>query len=343
MAKLTHVNINLSDVVNNAQSLARVFLHMKNLMVQAGWEVVGSSDGYIRWACRGETPALPPEHQGSGGDHDCWLDSETFSPQASPVPGSVWAARAWVVLQEPGEGRQWVFQQSGGITTIGATYWGYGYVGYNREGDLDLSGASLKNCPTSGTTRNIVGSPNSNGDSLIYNVSLSAAHLFAHDDPQNGAYAWGWAMIQDSGALRHVTAQCTLAPDSPHLDHDGDPICVLYTTSSTLSQSSTYRYLNYGLPSQSWGTTTWGATNYWAGGGPLDPRDGLDRIARPLIYQGSGSSEQYVGAIDRGMRWSARPLAYPMLARDQHGQNWVWLSGGVMWPWEDGEDPPPPL
>lgn len=341
MAKLTHVNIPLTDLNGSWAPTAKIFFHLKALMVQAGWKVIGTSDGQLRWACEGNSAPLPPEERGSGGEYDCWVTPDTTG---SSVPGAP-NQRAWVCLEEPegGKGRQWTFQLSNQRS-------GYAIIAYNRAGDADVSTASLTQPPGIGSGRFILGSSFGGVGSIFVGEGAqpTTAHLFAYDDAQNEAFAWGLYALHTTSQPRAYLAQTVLAPDSPHLDHDEDRVAICYSFSSSSttppSPSTTYRYKDYGLPTEEWRATIWGTESYWLGGGPIDSRDDLDRISRPLVYQGANNNtRQYVGAIDRGLRVSGRDLSYPLLGRDQHGQVWVWMGSGVLWPWVDGDDPPPPL
>lgn len=347
--KLTNVNIPLDDINDSGHATSRVLFAMKNLMVAAGWKVLGSGDGISRWACEGHTAALPPEQQGDGGAYDCWLTPEVYATVGNPHAGSCWASRAWVCLQEPpgGHDRQWIFQQSSAQPTQNS-YGGYINVGAHHSGGVDLSAANLNTVPAISDSggRWVYGSANGQGQNLFSSsYILSSAHLFAYDDPQNEAFAWGWLVMNSTGTPRSMHALATLAPDSPHLDADNDRVVMILSTGNNAvpDGSLTWRWRQYGTPSQTWQSCAWELQNYWRGLGPVDPRDGLDRVAMPQVYQAGGTSaEQYVGALDRGMRLSGRPLAYPLLARDQHGQNWVWIGAGVLWPWDDDPDPPAP-
>lgn len=321
-----NVNIPVPAYSYSTQIGALLFFELKEAMVAAGWKVKGSGDGTSLFALEGVTSELPVGVRGSGGAYDCWSNfSLTYG-----TPGSSYAARAWVLLEEPGGIRQHLFQQGAG--TGGGGNQGNFIWAYDRAGALTTPSPDPVTAPTSASVRFMFGNAaNGTGEHIFVASSnptdLYRLHVWADGSPKSGVYAFGALATRSTNAYASMLLCTPLGPPD-NVAADGDPLVLVknFTTRR--------RWDMYGTPSENWLTTISSPSDpFWGGNGPAaDERDGFDRISKLPIFHGSVATEKFAGAAEY-LRWSGSPRSYPDFCRDQYGDCWVWGMSGYLVPW----------
>lgn len=350
MAKITDVN-NFKVGSNGADTWAsRWFFLLKEIAVQAGWAVKGSSDGGTRDAYNGVTAALPLVEQGSGGAFDAWLTGigAPFTV-AGANPGNP-EIDSWLVLEN--DGRELLLVPT---WSNAASVDGRGRMFYARKGSGGFDGALavagvLPLAPVLGAANEVALFSSARGNSQGADIFVASEggyiHYWADDSPENGVLALGFAGVDASSNNEVFFYVGPMVTDTQE-PLDPDPCVLGWVTNSgpTVSTASLIIGWNYGSDAFDQGPPTEADYAFWGGQGTSDPastRDPYDNIPAKI---GAGATEIFKGVISvKALAWCAVGRTYPDIGEDDDGNVFCYFGqvGGFLFPWVDNSTSPLP-
>lgn len=338
MAKITNVN-NLKSQSNGPDTWAgRWFFLLKEIAVQAGWTVVGSSDGDALSVYDGETAALDGADQGSGGAFDCWRTG-TGRPHDGTKQAGDPREDSWIVLEN--DGRQVMLVPT---WSTSSSIDGFGRIIYARKGSggFDGSVAAVGTIPgptaAAGDEIEIAGTrASTQGVAIFLGQEGGFIHYFADDTPDGGTITFGFVCVDGSGtsdttfAIQGIVAETNSAVDP-------DPAVVHFAAAGVSVSGNDWASWNYGSNQFEEDNLNSFTQLFWGGNGTADPQSNKDPSDNIPFYIGVGASELLKGHLTvKGFLWSAVPRTYGDIGEDEDGNVFAYCgsAGGFLFPWPD--------
>jgi len=342
MAQIFDIN---QPIVSNAY-LGGFLFKLKEIAVDAGWEVIGSGEGNLgtRWAFQGELGSsgvgpLPIGEQGSGGDYDCWQTGASRLNASSLVAGDAGNTRAWCVL------RKGVVSLLLRMTDQATGWAGYANIAIEMGSGVTATWTGVGVGP--GTIPGFVTNEfwlfsgaraNANGVIVLSTTGgAGTLHLFASDTPKAGGLtSFGYLYVSNSGPLpREFMRVAGMEIGTSDPSDPGPWVCFWGSSPpglANIGSGVTFNPLTGG--GQFTNTSPFGSS-YWLGGanivGANDPLTQLPISVTSTpgarIYKGVPDGDLVVAsAVGRG--WGN----YGLVAS---GRGWAYAggAGGMMIPW----------
>lgn len=325
---------------------AGVYLfRLKELAVQAGYEVLASGDGGQRYAWRHITGPVQPA--GSGGAYDCWVDGSIRNPNTPSIGGDATNASAWCILTDASN-RMILLQQ----TNQTSSYSGYARIAVTHGGpgggwapDQSTGPSTIPPVPAGGASHEqwLCSSSRATASGaavFLYNAS-GGIHLWADDSPGiDGGLPLGWVTINASGVLSSYLSVIPMIGETD--PEDPDPAIYVHGLSADWGGSAFsptnrgYRGLNISTHSSWTDATT------------------LDAQGRAHIYPGvpivsiTGGAAWTKGIPHRTgvirMRYNAGAWGHHGI--DQNGDGWATFNTSPFrgaFPWDPSAGDPIPV
>jgi hypothetical protein len=322
---------------NNEWAGVYLFL-LKELAVQAGYEVLASGDGSSLYAWKGYTQPTPSP--GSGGGFDCWIDGSIRNPNTPAIAGDATNASAWCILSDP-SGRMILLQQ----TNQTSGYSGYCRIAVTHGGplggwapDINTGPSTIPPVPPGGAPQEawLFGARNSGAgaDVFLYNVS-GAVHLWADTTPGvDGGLPLGWVSANSLGT---VVSMCSIAPLVDAVDPDDHDPCMYIHGSAALAGTV------LGDELQGYATAQLGPNlTQWTSATAADSSGLVPLFSTPAIY---------IPAYSRRVKGMPHPTSIHRVnivapwgyrGDDQYGDHWATMANRMAFPWDPAAGDPLP-
>lgn len=305
--------------------------HLKEVMVASGrFTVTGSGDGLSRYAYNGVTGALAGGQQGSGGAYDC-LQNPKFTDAASKQAG-YWNASGWLVVNEVGSSRQYLFAS----TDQTAAGWdGYGRVSYNPGGGatpaFNAAAASATAIPAAATNEQwLFGASRATANGNVMGMAYAASgyiHIFCEDTLESGVCSFGWYTSPDTRVLDGLVV-CPIVGGPAW---DPDPVIFLH--GSQFGTISTFN--QFGTVNQAWVAATINKRTSYTGAQSSRITDGSTSILPMAVTSGAGANAYLKGYTGESVGFTPAKWTYPTLTQDRVGNRWIPGPAGLMLAWPD--------
>lgn len=210
MAKVFAPNINLEVLYPGAEMGGALF-EIKELLVSAGWSVVGSSDG-SSFEFNGTTGGAGT---GSGGTFDLW---DTFTDANG--------TDRWMLMEQPGGGRQYMFRRRSSTNTANFSM--------SPGGNFIGAGASASVPPTASDQRFIWQTTTTSDSDTYTDNSDGYFNVWARDDAVNGEYAWGFFTVDGANGT-DIDYACGVVPVDNADPSDTEPLAFYHSTTSDIT------------------------------------------------------------------------------------------------------------
>lgn len=299
---------------------------------------------------------IPMSGSGTGG---LWASGNVFdlsqTPQNSPnvpangigVGSEPWGkGNCWVVLEDPGGNRQYIFRRDPLET---ATYdndwhWGYSHGGRFGEGQTPGTNWDQDTEPTAPDIANLVGTPTSEGSIWQDGNSPGICFTIADSVPSSaGEYGFLQIIIEPTNYCFGCVMVDPLVSSPPGHPH---PLAIGYAFDTT-NNTFTVGNMNFNWHMRTWtrlgeGLEAWNTINYtapYSSGykipqyGGIGP-DGKERAMASIV--GFENNEGYMG-ISRWLKWAPIKRGYP---RTANGYRDLFVDEAVFVDMMDGTEPP---
>ncbi len=316
--------------------LTGYIFYLKEAMVASGrFEVRGSGDGDALYAYDGETAALDPGDQGSGGDFDCWKFAN-FDLISGPVAGRT-NIKSWLVMHELGTDREYLFQ----ATDQGAGGWdGYGRIAYNPGGGatpaFDGSAADADTIPDAATNEQFILGSRASANGANFASSNSASgwfHAFCDDTAENGATGFGLVFSNLATNPRSLTG-FAVVPLVQTPAWETDPIIIMTAFDGTGANCFTFG--QFGTVNQAWFTSVV-MQNRSLYNDNASVRTSGKGVGRSLAVSiGAGADEYVKGYTGRTVLFTSR-YEMPRMLESGDGRRYYVSHSGCAVRWSDAD------
>lgn len=214
MAKLFRHNIEL-DVTYDGIETAGTLFEIKELLVSAGWSVVGSSADFA-FEFSGVTGGAGT---GSGGAYDLW-DTAADADRS----------RRWMVVEQPGGGRQYLFYRLN--TSDSANF------SMSPGGNFTSAGVTPSVPPVASDHRFIWQTTTSADFDIYVPTTQGILNLWALDNAVNGEYAWGF-FVADGTSSTSISHCFGVVPVDNADPSDTEPLAFYWAANTDLTWQAT--------------------------------------------------------------------------------------------------------